>query len=342
MRPARLRRDPIAARAEARRHAEELLRRARAGDYDAANVLVDVLSIAGEERLAEDLLLALRGQRRGDVVDFLAPTDPLYQSNLFHVLRRIDEALRGAARDARRRRDPAVTDEAIRALMRASVQGLEPEPTAVLADALQETDRPELGEALALVSAGRRFFPRAQRGKPLAGLAERERALRVLFRRIEQRFGGSDAAYDRRERQLALEELREIDQSWREAPRDEREDEIESTVQWLETDLPEDSILQERAEWLFNGTIGHGPQLLANEIADRPVAATRAGFAELFRLVLAFEDRLPARAANRVWRELSPEAQANATRAMRAVLQSEGAEVVPVAASRRRSARSRP
>ena len=44
-----------------------------------------------------------------------------------------------------------ISKDVVRDLLRQSVQGLELEPTMVLADALLETDRPDLGEDLARI-----------------------------------------------------------------------------------------------------------------------------------------------------------------------------------------------
>lgn len=108
-------------------------------------------------------------------------------------------------------------DDLIRDLARRSVQGLELEPTAVLSDALLETDRPDLGEDLALVLANKKPFPLAKRGRMYTKREreDRERALSVIFRRIHRRFAWSRE--DQRDVEHALGELREIGRNWNEA-----------------------------------------------------------------------------------------------------------------------------
>ena len=236
-----------------------------------------------------------------------------------------------------------MTDQTICDLVRQSYQGLEHEPTLVLADALLETDRPDLGEDLVLILSNRRPFPREQRGEPLARLSvDRERALNVVFRRIHRRFCWS--LYDREERHRALHELDEISTSWSGASLQERNDAIATTIDWLQRDDPEDSTLYERATWLFDGSFGRGAQILADEIADgaSPPGVRRAVqlSAQLFRLVLAFDDMMPPNAVARVWRALNEQAKNLATLAIRRALIENGAEIgAPARAPSRRRPR---
>lgn len=229
-------------------------------------------------------------------------------------------------------------DEVIRELARQSVRGLEPESTAVLADALLETDRPDLGEDLALVLSDRRPFPREQRGKPFTLLgrtlaaqldrADRERALAIIFRRIRRRFAWTRE--DEQDQRSALRELRQIATNWSESyargdEDRERDADIRAAVQWLEDDNTADEILYERASWLLSGHFGRGAQLLAEEIIDAPTSRQNRE-AQLFRLVLAFGDNLPLTATNRVWERLSLPAKRHATAVMQRILLEHGGE----------------
>ena len=207
-----------------------------------------------------------------------------------------------------------ISDDIIRDLLRQSVQGLELEPTMVLADALLETDRPDLGEDLALILANRHPFPRDQRGRPFAHRSDSERPLKVVFRRIHRRFAWSP--YDVEERRHGLLELNHIEKNWNDGSNQERADEIARAIDWLEEDFNavyrggfSDSTLLERATWLLDGTFGRGAQILAEEIVDAPplsnIREAKLREAQLFRLVLAFDDLLPFNATDRVWNGLS-------------------------------------
>ena len=226
-----------------------------------------------------------------------------------------------------------VKDDVIRELMKQSVQGLEPEPTAVLADALLETDRPDLGEDLALVLSNRHPFPRDQRGRPFAHRSDRQRPLEVVFRRIHRRFAWSQ--YDEKEWQRGLRELDEIEKDWKASSAQEREGDIANAANWLEEDLNiayrsgtsgESGTLRERTTWLLDGTFGRGAQILAEEIVDAlPSRHNRE--AQLFRLVLAFDDRLPFTATDRIWDRLSTPAKRHATMIIRQALLENGGEI---------------
>ena len=233
-----------------------------------------------------------------------------------------------------------INDDIIRDLLRQSVQGLELEPTMVLADALLETDRPDLGEDLALILAGLLPFPREQRGQPFVTLygrsLSREGALKVVFRRIRRRFAWSP--YDVEERRRGLRELTEIQKSWDASSSQERADEIARVIDWLEEDFNavyrggfSDSTLFERATWLLNGTMGRGAQILAEEIVDAPPSSNtreaKLREAQLFRLVLAFDDLLPFNATDRVWNGLSTDGKRYATATIRKALVENGGEV---------------
>ena len=81
---------------EAKLHALELLRQAQSGDYDAANVLVDLLAEMEETALAQELTFALRGavrRPRSAVIDLIRPTDSRYQRNIARVLTAVSDAL---------------------------------------------------------------------------------------------------------------------------------------------------------------------------------------------------------------------------------------------------------
>ena len=237
-----------------------------------------------------------------------------------------------------------ISDDVIRDLIRQSMQGLELEPTMVLADALLETDRPDLGEDLALILSGRLPFPREQRGEPFVTLygrsLSREGALKVIFRRIHRRFAWSQ--YDQEEGRRALRELREITSDWTmEYTAHERDANISAAVHTLEDDvITSDNIVRERATWLFNGHFGRGAQILAEEIADAPPSRHNRE-AQLFRLVLAFDDRLPPNAVNQVWDRLSPRAKRHVTEAIRQVLIENGSEHASTPPRKARSRRPR-
>ena len=247
-----------------------------------------------------------------------------------------------------------IKDDVIRSLVQQSVQGLELEPTMVLADALLETDRPDLGEDLALILAGLLPFPREQRGQPFVTLygrsLSREGALKVVFRRIHRRFAWSP--YDVEERRRGLRELNEIEKNWNASSSQERADEIARMIDWLEEDFNavyrggfSDSTLLERATWLINGTMGRGAQILAEEIVDAPPSSNtqvaKLREAQLFRLVLAFDDLLPFDATDRVWNGLSTDVKRRYVPVIiRKALVENGGEVrvtKPRASRRRRS-----
>lgn len=224
-----------------------------------------------------------------------------------------------------------VTDEIVRDLLRQSVQGLEREPSLVLADALLETDRPDLGEDLALILANRLPFPRDRRGQPFAHRNPRsdsERPIKVGFRRIHRRFAWS--RYDEEEGRRGLHELNMIKTNWNASSSQERESEMAHAIDWLEEDGeiddPFDSTLYERAAWLLDGVFDRGAQILAEEIIDEPPSRHNRE-AQLFKLVLAFDDLLPPNATDRVWRRLSTRAQQHATMAIRQAIIENGGEI---------------
>lgn len=232
-----------------------------------------------------------------------------------------------------------VSDDVIRDLLRQSVQGLELEPTMVLADALLETDRPDLGEDLALILANRMPFPlavgtpyadgpREQRGRPIPNRTTRDRALTIVFRRIHRRFAWSQ--YDEEEGRRGLRELKEIARTWNAEHAEVGSIEIARTIGWLEEDGTLADIdartLYERTTWLLNGTFGRGAQILAEEIVDAPPSRHNRE-AQLFRLVLAFDDLLPPNATNRVWDGLTAHAKREATATIRQVLIENGGEI---------------
>ena len=217
-----------------------------------------------------------------------------------------------------------VSDDIIRDLLRQSMQGLEPEPTMVLADALLETDRPDLGEDLALILSDRLPFPRDQRGRPINRRGERDRALTIVFRRIHRRFAWSQ--YDHVEQARALRELSEIATTFANSLSMHRDDEIAHTIEWLEEDNDADSTLYERTTWLLNGTFGRGAQILAEEIVDAPPSRHNRE-AQLFRLVLAFDDNLPPNATNHVWDRLTTRAKRQAAKSIQRALLEHGGEI---------------
>ena len=225
-----------------------------------------------------------------------------------------------------------VNDATIRELAKQSVQGLELEPTMVLADALLETDRPDLGEDLALILANKKLFPRSERGRPISTFTptrwqERERALAVVFRRIHRRFAWS--TYDREEQARALRELSTMTTEFTRAPSYERDDRIQVSAEWLEGDRHDpDSTIYERTNWLLNGTFGRGAQILAEEVIDAPPSRYNRA-AQLFRLMLAFDDMLPMNVTNRVWERLSAEAKRHATRMVDRAIVEHGGEIEP-------------
>lgn len=226
------------------------------------------------------------------------------------------------------------SDAVIRDLVRQSVQGLEPEPTAVLADALLETDRPDLGEDLALILSNRMSFPLGKRGRPFIQRSERERALQVVFRRIHRRFAWSP--YDREEQRRGLRELTMIATNWDGTTSRVQDEEVADAVVWLEEDTDDNSVLYERTTWLLDGTMGRGAQILGEEIVDSP-PSRKNRMAQLFRLVLAFDDNLPPNAANRVWAQMSTRAKHQATKSIRRALVEHGGEVdAPLQRSRKR------
>ena len=218
-----------------------------------------------------------------------------------------------------------IRDEVIRDLTRQSEQGLELDPSLVLADALLETDRPDLGEDLVLVLSTRRPFPRDQRGQPLTRLVDRERALKTIFRRIHRRFAWSK--YDEDARKSALRELNEIATDWNESDAPTRRAMMGEISDWLEGTSPVhdnvvDDALYERASWLLDGQFGRGAQILGEEVLDEPSRFDRA--AQLFRLVLAFDDRAPAHVSNRIWRQLTLAAKEPVVKSLRQVLVEHG------------------
>ena len=239
------------------------------------------------------------------------------------------------------------SDDVIRDLARQSGQGFEPEPTMVLADALLETDRPDLGEDLVLILSGRLPFPREQRGEPFVTLygrsLSRERALKVVFRRIHRRFAWSK--YDEEERRRGLRELNEIEKNWNAASDQEHGSEMASAIDSLEADtrleFAADSTLYERATWLLDGVMGRGPQILAGEIVDAPLSRNTDREVQLFRLVLAFDNLLPFIPAVEVWANLTTRAKRHATDAIREVLVENGGEIHEQRTSRARARRSR-
>ena len=237
------------------------------------------------------------------------------------------------------------SDDIIRDLLRQSAQGHESEPTMVLADALLETDRPDLGEDLALILSNRMPFPRDWRGRPIPNRTTRDRALAIVFRRIHRRFAWS--SYDEEEGRRGIRELKEIATNWNAGSSREREDEIARAIGWLEEDGTladvDDRTLYERTTWLFDGTFGRGAQILAEEVVDAPPSRHNKE-AQLLRLVLAFDDLLPPNATNRVWDRLTPHVKREAAATIRQVLIERGGEIhtpTPRAAAARRASRSR-
>ena len=246
-----------------------------------------------------------------------------------------------------------ISDDIIRDLLLQSVEGLELEPTMVLADALLETDRPDLGEELALILANRMPFPlavgtpyaggpREQRGRPIPNRTTRDRALAIVFRRVHRRFAWSQ--YDEEERRRGLRELKEIERNWNAENTEVRGIEIARAIAWLEEDGTladvDDRTLYERTTWLLNGTFGRAAQILAEEVVDAPPSRHNRE-AQLFRLVLAFDDLLPPNAANRVWDGLTAHAKREATATIRQVLIENGGEIHAPTSRASRSRRPR-
>lgn len=228
------------------------------------------------------------------------------------------------------RRDPATPAEArrrARDLLGQWRENEERETLHVLADALLESDVPELGQDLAYALEGRDVRPGAKHGAPVPDVASSYANLRFALERADEelswQFHADRAKYSQRERDSALHELREIDRDWGQLPRAEQREDITRVIEWLET--PDGVVtLQERAGWLFNGTFGYGQQLLAREIAS---ASRQSREAHLFRLVLGLDDRIAPAGVNRVWSLLSAGAKANVTGAMRNALREYGAVV---------------
>lgn len=182
----------------------------------------------------------------------------------------------------------------------------------VLADALLLSDARREGERLALALQKQRT--------PLGA-----RALHIALKRVDEALSYPSEArrreYEDNERDRGRVELRRTEWGWGGAPAGERRDEIARVVNDIETS-PE--ILAERIGWLFDGVFGHGPMLLAREIADLPPRQNRE--AQLVRLVLALDDSMGAEGVNRVWNALSPAAKANVNLITRGALMAEGAE----------------
>ena len=131
------------------------------------------------------------------------------------------------------------------------------------------------------------------------------------------------SAIAKREREYREDELRrqraeerEIERGWRTTSRQDRATTLDDAVQYLERD-PE--LLEERTDWTFNGSHGAGWMYRALEIARASKRQNRA--AQLFRLVMMVDGRLPESAITQVWHRLSPTAQRNVTRIMTEALE---------------------
>lgn len=207
-------------------------------------------------------------------------------------------------------RDPKDARERLRGLLDRALKG-DKEAALVLIDALAYTDHPELSERLATtIEKEPRLTWHALSIVREQIFADEVRAEREQSRR----------EYDARERRSALTELDLISRAWRTASRLEQSENISATVGFIRNSP---TILAQRARWLFDGSMGHGPQLLAREIAAASPRQNRE--AQLFRLILAFDDRIPFSAAKRVWFQLPIKDRQRVTRIMRDAIRFETA-----------------
>lgn len=210
--------------------------------------------------------------------------------------------------------------------------GYDLETLQVLADALLETSTPALGEDLALVLAGRHFFPAngRARGGRFARPEDQARALRIVLRRIHRAHAWSKQDADDRER--GLRELDNVARGWTALSAQDREGELTDTVAQLEG-REGGELLSERLAWLFKGQFGRGAQILAEEVADR-VISYDFRLRALLGFVLAFDDRLPFSATDAVWNRLGPQARRRVASAVRDTLAREGIVERPTARRR--------
>lgn len=229
----------------------------------------------------------------------------------------------------RRDRDPVTPLEArarARELFNSWLENQDDETLEVLADALLESDVPELGEDLAYALQDRDVRPGARRGEPILA-TYRGPNLWTVRRRISEELSWSTRAsrddFEARARQESVSGLRAIDRDWSRLSRAVRSRIVTGIAGWLET--PGGVVtLQDRTESLFDGTFGRGPQVIAREIAS---TSRQNRERQLFQLVLALDDNIANAGADQTWRALSRLAQANVNRAMRNALHTYGAVV---------------
>ena len=247
--------------------------------------------------------------------------------------------IRRRGRDPQERnRELSVARRQAREMVEAALKGNE-EAEFLLVDVLPAAEEPELAEALSLVRQGLGYRPDA-RGKPFGSgaLGPREQRM-LLLERIDSALSYPSRAFrddhEAEERRRALTYLRRIERSWSRSSSAERLEDMANAVTWLQMAVTNPDAIEERFDWLMDGTFGQGEQLLARDIIDLP--ATRNREAALVQLLLALDDRVPPEAAPRVWRALGPDAQAALTRLAQNALRQRGASIRERATRRRRT-----
>lgn len=211
----------------------------------------------------------------------------------------------------------------VRELLRAAQAGSS-DAAAVLVDVLGYTDRPDLAEDLALAVQGRQWLGGQKRGRAIPSRRERRAALADALAHVDAEYFAAEhtakrerleRAYVTRERANAARELDAIDEEWRNLPAPERAGEIAAAANLI-TARPD--VLVQHTSWLLQGDWGDGAKLLALEIARGSARSGRES--RLFALMVAFDRRVPQRAARQIWRRLPLDVQNLLTEQLREIL----------------------
>ena len=172
-----------------------------------------------------------------------------------------------------------------------------------LVDLLIYADQPQLSENIALALDGRQWVGE-ERG---ASVEPEDRASNL-------RIAVSNAHYVlfekpkeiRRALDLQLTEAAQIADRWRRAPAPQKRDERAYVRNLLRR---EPWWVEERLDWLLDGTYGLGWKLRALETTRTKKRGRDTRDTRLFALLMLIEQNLPAAESARIWRDLSHEEQ---------------------------------
>lgn len=120
----------------------------------------------------------------------------------------------------------------------------------------------------------------------------------------------TQAEYERRERAIFANDLRQVERDWKTTPRDERAKE-EETLRSVMADDP--SLFAERTGWLLDGTYGAGARQQALAVAENKRMNRQAWFSHT---IAALDFRVPLDGATRAWGRLTTEQQRALDRAI--------------------------